>query len=62
MQTHKPVGFEITAVVREYTEMPSAYKDVHTQYSSVGLQRSERQSIVFVGCERKLESNQESRM
>lgn len=33
MQTHKPVGFEITAVVGAYAEMPSAYKDMRTQYS-----------------------------
>ena len=25
MQKHKPQGFEITAVVQEYTELPSAY-------------------------------------
>lgn len=54
MQTPKPVGFEITAVVRAYTEMPSAYKDMHIQYSAVGLQLGVRQSILFVGAEHKL--------
>lgn len=51
MQTHKPVGFEITAVVREYTEMPSAYKDMHIEYSNVGLQLYERHLILFDGNE-----------
>lgn len=46
MRVHKPVGFDITAVVGAYTEMPSAYKDMQIQSSPVGLYLCVRQSIL----------------
>ncbi len=54
MQTHKPVGFEMTAVVQEFTEMPSAYKDVHIQHITVDLQLCVRQEIPLVGNKHEL--------
>lgn len=69
LQTHKPVGFEITAVVREYAKMPSAYKGMHIQIphcrpcSPLSNDQFCVSSWAHAASEnRGIDSNQESRM